>query len=111
MPWQALLYRLSGERSPLHTDPEYAALGGFNRPILQGACTFGFAGRALLQTVFGGDVDRFGSMSARFAAPVVPGDVLRTSIWQEEDGIVFVTHTAKGTLVLDRGVAGERPIG
>ena len=109
MPWQALLYRLSGERSPLHTDPEYAALGGFNRPILQGACTYGFAGRALLQTVFGGDLDRFGSMSARFAAPVIPGDVLRTSIWQEEGGAVFVTHTAKGTLVLDRGVSTERP--
>jgi acyl dehydratase len=50
-------------------------------------------------------------MSARFAAPVIPGDVLRTSIWQGNDGIVFVTHTAKGALVLDRGVAGERPIG
>jgi acyl dehydratase len=108
MPWQALLYRLSGERSPLHTDPEYAALGGFDRPILQGACTFGFAGRALLQAVYGGDVDRFGSMSARFAAPVIPGDVLRTSIWREEGGALFVTHAAKGTLVLDRGFAKER---
>ena len=111
MPWQALLYRLSGERSPLHTDPEYAALGGFTRPILQGACTFGFAGRAILQAMYGGDPDRFGSMSARFAAPVVPGDVLRTSIWQQDAEIVFVTHTQKGTLVLDRGIATERPVG
>lgn len=111
MPWQALLYRLSGERSPLHTDPEYAALGGFNRPILQGACTFGFAGRALLQTVYGADVDRFGSMSARFVAPVIPGDVLRTSIWQEAGETLFVTHTAKGTLVLDRGTSAERRAG
>jgi acyl dehydratase len=108
MPWQALLYRLSGERSPLHTDPEFAALGGFDRPILQGACTYGFAGRALLQTVCEGDPQRFGSMSARFAAPVIPGDVLRTSIWQEGDQTLFVTHTGKGTLVLDRGVATQR---
>jgi acyl dehydratase len=109
MPWQALLYRLSGERSPLHTDPEFAALGGFDRPILQGACTYGFAGRALLQTVYGGDPERFGSMSARFVAPVIPGDVLQTSLWHEEDRTLFVTHTAKGALVLDRGVATERP--
>jgi acyl dehydratase len=111
MPWQALLYRLSGERSPLHTDPEFAQLGGFDRPILQGACTYGFAGRALLQTVYGGDPDRFGSMYARFVAPVIPGDVLLTSIWQEDDQALFLTHTAKGTLVLDRGVTTARPVG
>jgi acyl dehydratase len=109
MPWQALLYRLSGERSPLHTDSEIAARGGFKRPPLQGDCTFGFAGRALLQTAFGGDPENFGSMSARFVAPVVGGDVLHTSVWEEGEQILFVTRTRAGTLVLDRGVATRRP--
>lgn len=109
MPWQALLYRLSGERSPLHTDSDIAARGGFTRPPLQGDCTFGFAARALLQTAFGGEPEDFGSMSARFVAPVIPGEVLRTFVWEEDDGIRFVTRNAAGTLVVDRGVAARRP--
>ncbi|SDH69983.1 MaoC family dehydratase [Pseudonocardia oroxyli] len=112
MPWQALLYRLSnghqGHLSPLHTDPEYASQIGFKRPPVQGDCTFGFAGRALLQTVLGGDPSMFGSMAARFVEPVIPGDVLRTSIWDEGEQILFVTRTGKDVLVLDRGVAARR---
>ena len=63
-PDQALLYRLSGDRNPLHSDPKFAAMGGFDQPILHGLCSFGFTGRALLHALCGSDPDRFGSMAA-----------------------------------------------
>ncbi|MDP9181337.1 MAG: 3-hydroxyacyl-thioester dehydratase, partial [Actinomycetota bacterium] len=67
---QALLYRLSGDRNPLHSAPSFARRAGFERPILHGLCTFGFAGRAVLQSMAKGDPDRVRSVSARFASPV-----------------------------------------
>ncbi len=81
---QALLYRLSGDRNPLHSDPWFAReRAGFPTPILHGLCTYGFAGRALLAALCDGDDTRFTSMTARFAAPVFPGEVLTTQIWQD----------------------------
>jgi acyl dehydratase len=109
--WQPLLYRLSGDRNPLHSDPEIAARGGFDRPILHGACTYGFVGRALLHGVLDSDVDRFGSMKARFAAPVYPGQELHTSIWRQDDGAVFVTQDETGRTVLGQGLLTERGAG
>ena len=103
-PEQALLYRLSGDRNPLHADPKFAARGGFSRPILHGLCTYGFTGRALLHTLCGSDPARFGSMSGRFSRPVLPGDTLVVSIWQEDgDGALFQTATEDGTVVIDHG--------
>ena len=81
-PDQALLYRLSGDRNPLHADPKFAARGGFSRPILHGLCTYGFTGRALLHELCGGDPARFVSMGGRFSAPVLPGESLVVSIWR-----------------------------
>src|SRR5580658_1261377 len=78
---QALLYRLSGDRNPLHSDPSFAKMAGFERPILHGLCTYGFTGRALLHTVCGSDPSRFGSMRARFSRPTMPGDTLTVSVW------------------------------
>ena len=101
-PDQALLYRLSGDRNPLHSDPAYAARAGFDRPILHGLCTYGFTGRALLHAVCGSDPKRFGAMSARFSRPVLPGQELIVSIWSGSD-VLFRTSTADGTVVLDRG--------
>jgi acyl dehydratase len=104
-PEQALLYRLSGDRNPLHVDPQFAARGGFARPILHGLCTYGVTGRALLQVLCDGDPTRFQAMSGRFSAPVLPGDSLSVSIWAEPDGETALFRVAKedGTVVIDRG--------
>ena len=102
-PDQALLYRLSGDRNPLHSDPKFAALGGFEKPILHGLCSFGFTGRALLHTLCGSDPDRFGSMAARFSKPVFPGEDLTISMWELGDGnALFRTSTTAG-VVIDGG--------
>jgi acyl dehydratase len=103
---QAALYRLSGDLNPLHISPQMATMVGFPRPILHGLCTYGFAGRALLAGACGGDPARFRSFSARFSAPVFPGDELTTSGWQVEPGrwIVRVTNQ-DGKTVLSNAVA------
>src|SRR5690606_26233644 len=103
---QALLYRLSGDRNPLHSDPKFAAMAGFDRPILHGLCTYGFTGRALLHTVCEGDPARFRSMAGRFSKPVFPGEPLTVRIWREGDGeAVFQTTGGDGRVVLDAGRA------
>jgi acyl dehydratase len=106
---QALLYRLSGDRNPLHSDPAFAARAGFARPILHGLCTYGVTGRALLHALCGSDPARFGSMSGRFSAPVYPGDELTISIWTAGPGeALFQTRTGDGTVVIDHGRVGYR---
>lgn len=101
-PDQALLYRLSGDRNPLHSDPWFARSAGLARPILHGLCTYGFAGRALLHEVCGGDPGRFGSMSARFTQMVFPGDTLDVDVWRTTDGALFRASVGD-RVVLDRG--------
>lgn len=103
---QALIYRLSGDRNPLHSDPEFAKMAGFDRPILHGLCTYGFTGRALLHTLCGGDIARFRSMSVRFSKPVLPGDSLTVSMWVDGDGAQFQTRTQDGSVVIDQGKFG-----
>ncbi len=107
---QALLYRLSGDRNPLHSDPKFAAMAGFDRPILHGLCTYGFTGRALLHTMCGGDPALFRSMSGRFSSPVFPGEALTVRVWIEGDGeAVFQTVGGDGRVVLDAGQATFGP--
>ncbi|MFF3373737.1 MaoC/PaaZ C-terminal domain-containing protein [Streptomyces sp. NPDC002680] len=106
---QALLYRLSGDRNPLHSDPWLAARAGFDRPILHGLCTYGFTGRALLHAVCGSDPASFGSFSARFAAPVLPGQELSVHIWDEGDTCLFQTRVGD-TVVLDRGTFTRKSV-
>ena len=104
-PEQALLYRLSGDRNPLHADPAFAARGGFSRPILHGLCTYGITGRVLLHELCGSDPARFASMSGRFSRPVLPGESLVVSIWAGDSGTAqFQTAKQDGTVVIDRGV-------
>lgn len=93
-PDQAFVYRLSGDRNPLHTDPAFAAIGGFDRPILHGLCSYGFTGRALLHTLCNSDPARFGHVEARFAAPVLPGDALTVKMWELGGGETVFTTTA-----------------
>jgi acyl dehydratase len=109
-PEQALVYRLSGDRNPLHVDPKFAARGGFAQPILHGLCTYGVTGRALLRALCDGDPARFISMYGRFSRPVLPGEPLTVSIWLEDDGedpgalsALFQTTRTDGTVVIDRG--------
>ncbi|MGX1884667.1 MaoC/PaaZ C-terminal domain-containing protein [Streptomyces sp. NPDC055287] len=90
---QALLYRLSGDWNPLHADPEFAALAGFDRPILHGLCSYGMTLKAVVDTVLGGDVARVSSYSTRFAGVVFPGETLRLRMWKSP-GRVQVSVTA-----------------
>jgi len=103
-PDQALVYRLSGDRNPLHSDPSFAAMGGFDRPILHGLCTYGFTGRALLHSLCGSESARFKHIEGRFASPVIPGEVLTVSIWETAPGeAVFVTSVGD-RVVIDQGL-------
>jgi acyl dehydratase len=101
-PGQALIYRLSGDRNPLHSDPAAAAAAGFPGPILHGLCTYGYTGRALVDVVCEGDPGRFGEMRARFSTPVLPGQELEVGIWLTDGGAAFRTTTDAGT-VIDHG--------
>jgi len=89
LPQQALLYRLSGDKNPLHADPAFAALGGFDRPILHGLCTYGVVCKAVVDGLLDGDVDRVAGYQARFAGVVFPGETIVTSVWRE-DGRLLV---------------------
>ena len=100
---QALLYRLSGDRNPLHSDPTIAKFAGFDKPILHGLCTYGFTGRALLHELCGSDVAKFGSMDVRFSKPVMPGDTLTVKMWDDGKGAIFQTVNQDGVVVIDGG--------
>ncbi|MFG3657058.1 MaoC/PaaZ C-terminal domain-containing protein [Streptomyces sp. NPDC047706] len=84
---QALLYRLSGDWNPLHADPEFAKVAGFERPVLHGLCTYGMTLKAVVDTLLGGDVTRVRSYTTRFAGVVYPGETLRIRMWRQEAGV------------------------
>ncbi|MDJ0749728.1 MAG: MaoC/PaaZ C-terminal domain-containing protein [Woeseiaceae bacterium] len=86
---QALLYRLTGDRNPLHADPARARAVGYDRPILHGLCTFGVACNAVLQTICEYDYTLIEQFDARFSAPVMPGDTITTDMWQDGNVVSF----------------------
>jgi acyl dehydratase len=92
-PHQALLYRLCGDRNPLHSDPEFAAAAGFPRPILHGLCTYGMTCKALVDALLDADVAAVASYGARFTGVAYPGETLKAGVWKE-DGKLLASVTA-----------------
>lgn len=108
-PEQALLYRLNGDRNPLHIDPSVAARAGFARPILHGLCTFGVVAHALLRACCNYDPARFGRMDMRFSAPVFPGETIRTEIFLEPGGAAFRARAVERDVIVgSNGLFRER---
>ncbi|KAA8528796.1 hypothetical protein F0562_036151 [Nyssa sinensis] len=88
-PSQALLYRLSGDYNPLHSNPKVAGIAGFSRPILHGLCTLGFAVRAIIKCICRGDPHMIKNISSRFMLHVYPGETLVTEMWLEGLRVVY----------------------
>jgi len=93
LPQQALLYRLCGDKNPLHADPEFAKMGGFDTPILHGLCSFGNVCKAAVDEALGGDVARVARYQARFAGVFFPGETMVTSIWKEDDKVIVASKS------------------
>ena len=103
---QAAIYRLSGDRNPLHIDPDFAKMAGYDRPILHGLCSFGYAGRAVLAEYCDNDPDRLVGLSVRFTGVVYPGDTITTEMWDEGDGKIIVqSKTQEGRVVISNAAA------
>jgi acyl dehydratase len=103
-PEQALLFRLTGDRIRLHSDPAFAEKAGFERPILHGMCTYGFAARALIAFGCDGDAARLRTIEGRFSSTVLPGQPLSVDIWGDSTEAYFKVRSGERT-VLDRGRA------
>ncbi len=104
LPQQALLYRLCGDRNPLHSDPGFASAAGFPRPILHGLCTYGMTCKALVDRLLDGDASAVGSYGARFAGVVFPGETLRAGVWRDGGryvGVVTVPSRDNVTVLSD----------
>lgn len=105
-PEAALLYRLSGDINPLHSDPDVAAKAGFPRPILHGLATYGAACHGLVKGFCGYDPARLKSIRARFSAPAFPGDLIRLECWQLGEEVAFRARVpARDAVVLSHGRA------
>jgi acyl dehydratase len=104
-PDQALIYRLNGDRNPLHSDPDVARQAGFPRPILHGLCTYGITCRAVLVGITGYEADQILSHQVRFSAPVFPGDVITVDLWKDAKAISFEARVkARNVTVIKNGL-------
>ena len=97
MTHQALLYRLSGDKNPLHADPGFARMGGFDKPILHGLCTFANVGRAAIEAFADNDPTRFRSIKVRFVRPVMPGDTIVTEMWRASPSEILLQAKIKSS--------------
>jgi len=99
-----LLYRLNGDRNPLHADPEVARRAGFDRPILHGLCTYGITCRAVLQEIIDYDPTRILSHQVRFSSPVLPGDTIAVDLWRDGNVVSFEARAKeRGVTVVKNG--------
>lgn len=103
---QATLYRLSGDRNPLHVEPEAARVAGFDRPLLHGLSAMGLAARALIRLHCDGDPERLSMLAARFTAPVYPGDAVAVETWRDGDALSFRAKVGAATVMTGRGAIG-----
>lgn len=104
LPQQALLYRLCGDKNPLHADPDFAKMGGFDKPILHGLCSFGIVCKAAVDKALGGDVTKVARYQARFRGVFFPGETMVTSIWREGSRLlVSSTSKERGAPVIANG--------
>jgi acyl dehydratase len=110
MPQQALLYRMaSGDKNPLHVDPGFAALAGFDRPILHGLCTYGIVAKAAVDRAVESGPEVVASFRARFSGVVYPGEKLITRIWEEGDHLAITAEVEeRAASVLSNGVMSLR---
>jgi acyl dehydratase len=109
LPQQALLYRLCGDTNPLHADPDFAKLGGFDRPILHGLCSFGIVCKAVVDGALDGKVDKVTRYQVRFAGVVFPGETIVTSLWRDGKSILIAASTKeRGSPVLSNAAITVR---
>jgi len=102
---QALIYRLTGDRNPLHSSPEFAKMAGFEKPILHGMCTYGYTSRLLLHAVADGDPAKFTGMYGRFSKTVLPGEPLAIQVWKGSNGesLFRTVNSETGEIKIDKG--------
>jgi acyl dehydratase len=109
LPQQALLYRLSGDKNPLHADPDFAKMAGFDRPILHGLCSYGVVCKAVVDAALGGDTGKVARYEARFAGVVFPGETIVTSIWKDGGRLLIEAKTReRGTPVISNAAVTLR---
>jgi acyl dehydratase len=109
LPQQAAIYRLSGDRNPLHIDPDMATSVGFPRPILHGLSTYGVAARAIMRACCDNDPAQIERFDVRFSSPVFPGEAITTRIWQDRNQLSFeCLITARGAAVIRNGLCQLR---
>ena len=109
LPQQALIYRLSGDKNPLHADPEFAKLGGFDTPIIHGLCSYGIACKAIVDEVLGGDVAQVARYQARFAGVAFPGETYQVSYWKQDKQILLEAKSVeRGAPIITNAVVELR---